>query len=305
MFSNAISHHLKVPDSQVIEDHMKWVTASRVHTLNQQLNLGGLLQLDFSAVERLEPYHIAPLACIVHEYIENGFAIEFGNESETIKKYLDSFNFRQFCGNQKEYNQFPTPKNPETFPLWRIEPAASNIYPKQVQEYYENNSFAGKDLFELGNSLGELMNNIFDHSECKIPGYTFTQADLGRNTLITSVCDFGVGIPTKVNQYLKSINLNELSHVDALVKATEYEFSTKSQPRNRGFGLDTIIKNVASLNGRIQIVSGKAIYLGLPNGDYKTFEMEVDLSGSLIVISLKTNNLRNKEQEQSDELHLI
>jgi hypothetical protein len=305
MISNSISHKLIVPESIHVVEHVKWINAARVQNLNDQMNLSKLLQLDFAGVKRLEPYHIAPLACIVHEYIARGYNVEFGNENEIIQNYLESFNFKQFCEKEERHNEFPTTKNPETFPLWRIEASASNTYPKYVQQYYESNSFEGKDLFELGNLLGELMNNVFDHSECPIPGYTFTQADLRMGQLITSVCDFGIGIPQKVNNYLKSINQPELLPTDALIKATEYEFSTKSQPRNRGFGLDTIIKNVSSLNGRIRIISGEAIYLGLPNGGIKTLQMDVNFPGCLIVIYLNTENLRIKENELSEEMHLI
>ena len=299
------SHYIPIPLSNRIEDHTKWINNSRVKKVNVYTHPAKLLQLDFKSIKHLKPYHIAPLACIIHEYITKGYRIKFVNENEQVKKYLDSFNFKQLLNNDPDSNSFPTINRPDTFPIWRIEQKASNIYPSHVQSYFEKNNFKGKDLFELGTSLGELMNNVFDHSKSKIPGYTFTQFDTKRNELITSVCDFGIGIPKRINEYLKLNKQKAVSSIESIKMAIQYEFSTKSQPRNRGFGLDNVITNVKSLYGKILIVSGNAIYWHRSIDNVEAIEMSDHFPGCLIVIYLNTDKLRYKEKELSDELQIL
>jgi len=298
------THYVTVPQIQYVQTLVDWVNSSRYKNLNFRVTPGKLLTIDFKKMKNIKPYHITPLACVIHEYLQNGYKIRLINQSERVKHYMDSFNFNQFCEKDIDANNFPTPKYADTFPLWRIEQNASSIYPNKVQTYFEQNQFNGKDLFELGNSLGELMNNIFDHSNCKIPGFTFTQYDK-KKELITSVCDFGVGIPNKINKYLKENGLEALSPIECINKAIENKFSTKSTPRNKGLGLNTVLSSVAELKGKTLIVSGKALYVNLPNGEQKTEELQMSFPGCLIVIYLNTDNLRLKEEELNEELHLI
>jgi hypothetical protein len=298
------THFVAVPQIQYVEALVNWVNSSRYKNLDLRVRPGKLLNIDFSKMKNIKPYHITPLACVIHEYLQKGYKIKLINQSGRVKQYMDSFNFNQFCEQNIEANNFPTPKYADTFPLWKIEQNASSIYPNKVQTYFEQNQFYGKDLFELGNSLGELMNNIFDHSNCKIPGFTFTQYDK-KKEIITSVCDFGVGIPNKINQFLKANGLNKLTPIECLNKAIENKFSTKSTPRNKGLGLHTVISSVNELNGKVLIVSGKALFLSLPNGLVETKELAESFPGCLIVIYLNTDNLRLKADELNEELHII
>jgi hypothetical protein len=99
--------------------------------------------------------------------------------------------------------------------------------------------------------------------------------------------------------------MNQLSPIECLYKAIENQFSTKSTPRNKGLGLHTVINNVNSLKGKILIISGRALYMSFPDGRIETKELIENFPGCLIVIYLNTDYLLAKEEEQSDELHLI
>lgn len=292
------------PQIRYAETLVKWINNSRYKNLNVRNKPGKLLQIDFRNMKNIKPYHITPLACMIHEYLTKGYKIKLINQSDRVKKYMDSFNFNQFCEEDIEANNFPTPRYADTFPLWRIEENASSLYPNKVQTYFERNQFSGKDLFELGNALGELMNNIFDHSECKIPGFTFTQFDR-KKEIITSVCDFGVSIPSKINRYLSNNGMEKLSSVECIKKALENEFSTKSTPRNKGLGLNTILTSVNRLGGKTLIISGKALFRSHSANVIESKELEESFPGCLIVIYLNTENLRSKELELSDELQII
>jgi hypothetical protein len=149
------------------------------------------------------------------------------------------------------------------------------------------------------------MNNIFDHSQSKIPGYTFTQLNSRSSQIITCVCDFGIGIPLSVNKFLKNTGKPVLSNEIALTKALEEKFSTLSRPHNRGFGWNTIFKSLKSLQGKIIIVSNNALYLMQQDGKVIPFLISSNFPGTLVVIYLNTINLPPKEEELTDELTLL
>ena len=285
-----------------INAHVGWIVNNRVNKHNFRLYPAKLVHFDFSGCKFPKPYHIAPLACLIYEYQEKGFTIKLVNIPGAINEYFNAFNFNQFC-RKEEYNNFPTPSDPAILPLWRIEQTASNIYPVHAKEYFEQLHFADKSLFALGNSLAELMNNIFDHSGSLIPGYTFTH--LSKNNIITCVCDFGIGIPKKVNNYLKVSNKECLDNISALKKALELKFSTLSMPHNRGFGWDNIVSVVTALKGRMVIISNNVIYRLYSNSPAKAFLMENNFPGTSIVIFLNTDSLPVKEKEITDELTIL
>jgi len=287
-----------------IESHVNWLNSNRVNKLDRRLYPSRIIYFDFQRCRILKPYHIAPLACLIHEYQAKGFIVKLVNIPVIIKAYLESFHFDQFC-NKEDINNFPAPTDPKTLPLWRIEQTATSIYPKKAQEYFENNHFDEKSLFALSLSLAELMNNVFDHSESKIPGYTFTQYNSSKNQIITCVCDFGIGIPHKVNYYLKQIGEPTIDNLTALIKSFEIHFSTLSKPHNRGFGWDNIFSNIKGLKSQMLIVSNNVLYWLLNNGEIKTSFLKSNFHGTSVVIYLDSRNLPKKEEELTDELIIL
>lgn len=293
-----------VYDFEKIESHLKWIHKHRVSKHDFKIFPVKIVCFNFSRTRFLKPYHVVPLACLIHEYHREGFRVKMINIPNSIEEYLKSFQFDQFCNND-HLNDFPAPSDPKTFPLWRIEQNGISLYPKFVQQYFERNHFDGKSLFSLSISLAELMNNIFDHSESTIPGYTFTQYNTRTNSIITCVCDFGIGIPDKVNQYLRNNQLEKLSSIDALHKAFIRSFSTSSLPHNRGFGWDNIFSNIKDLKSKLLIISNNAFFCLLPDGKVLSVDLTVRFPGTLVVIWLDARCLPICEEELTDELQIL
>lgn len=291
---------IAVKDFNSIEQLVIWINKNRVNKHNFRKYPAKAIFLSFKSCRFLRPYHIAPLACLIHEYQVHKFRIKLIEIPIEIEKYFESFNFNQFC-QKEEVNNFPISTDIKTLPLWRIESSATSVYPSLAQNYFEKNHFGGKDLFGLSISLAELMNNVFDHSESKIPGYTFTQFNTRKNEIVTCVCDFGIGIPKKVNTYLKENGLEQLDSLEALQKAFELKFSTKTKPHNKGFGWDNIFTIINDLKSKIVILSNDALILHLGNTS-KLSKLHNRFPGTLIVITLNTKNLPIKEDESTEEL---
>lgn len=287
-----------------IENFVKWINAFRVKNHDKRKFPSRIIKIDFKRCKFLKPYHIVPLACIIYEFEIKNFRVKLINLSEELEEYLKSFRFDQFCKEINE-NELVLPSDSKTFPLWRIEQSGIDLYPQKVQEYFEKLHFKGRSLFSLSMSQAELMNNVFDHSESKIPGFTFTQYNTRNNTITTCVCDFGIGIPTKVNKYLKDIGEETLDNKQALLKALELSFSTKSKPHNRGFGLDNISAIIKELKSRLLIVSNDVIYNINNDGRVINKIINEKFPGTLVVIYLNASELPNNEEELEDELSII
>ena len=286
-----------------IDNLIEWINKHRVAKDEYKRFPKRLLEINFSRVKHLKPYHIASLSCLIHEYQSKGFAIKIKKASTLVQNYLDSFGFNQFCS-KKYKNNFWQPNDEKIFPLWKIEQEKVALYPNKIQEYFERNQFNGKSLSALSISLAELLNNVFDHSGSSISGYTFTQYNSTTNSIIVSVCDFGVGIPNKVNEYLQSKGETLLGNMEALKKAFQNRFSTQSKPHNRGFGLDNILSNVKALNSKMLILSNNSLYR-LLDDEESFYERGVYFPGTLVVIWLDTKKLPEREEILTDEMDLL
>lgn len=264
-----------------------------------------IIEIDFSQCDFVEPYHIAPLACVIHEYLQDGFKVDVMGLNRSMEKYFRESGFMDFCLGRYKDETFPKPVDRNTLPLWRILSGAHNSYPHQAEEYFESHGFKGKDLQPLNTALGEMMNNVFDHSECHIPGYTITQYHPRQKKLYTCVCDLGCTIPRSVNHYLKAQGEPELNPADALLRAMKKDFSTHTQPHNRGRGLDTLSTIVNSLNGTFILVSGSAAYLRIAGEDNELYDLVDNFPGTMVVIELETDHLEFKELEMTDDLHIF
>ena len=293
-----------VVDFNSVIAHIDWLQNHRINKHDFRRFPAKIIRLDFSKSRFLKPYHIAPLACLIHEYRERGFKIQIINTPSTIESYLNNFNFYQFCKGE-DANNFPKPIDSKILPLWRIDKTGINLYPIHAQQYFEGNLLKGKDLFVLSNSLAELMNNVFDHSLSKIPGYTFTQFTTRNDQIIACLCDFGRGIPRKVNEYLKLDGQQLMMHDSALRKALETKFSTRTQPHNRGFGWETIFKSIKSIHSKILVISNDALYWLLENGEVRCQLLNVNFPGTLVVVYINTLHLLQKEDESDDELIIL
>ena len=264
-----------------------------------------LIVLDFTFCNKLYPWDVVPLACLIHEYKTEKYRIRFCNYSESVYKQLTDFGLIQLIESNKKQSHFPQPHQKNILPLWLIEEGAHNYYPGESKKYFENNHLNGLDLEPLHISLGEMINNIFDHSKSKIPGYTTTQFIPESNELITCVCDFGITIPKCINKHRISRSETQLNDLDAIILATQINYSSLSKPHNRGIGLNNLLNITTHLNGRFLIASGKAGFSKDGKKDHENFILKNRFPGTMVVITINTTKLEDKEFEISDELHIF
>ena len=104
-------------------------------------------------------------------------------------------------------------------------------------------------LASIRGCVGEVFNNIKDHSTLNV-GFAHIQYYPRMDTVKVTVSDFGRGIPNTMRD--RNPNLND---VQAILTATQEGVTAQSTPRNRGLGLDLLIRRVTSNKGNVTIYS--------------------------------------------------
>lgn len=287
-------------------DWLRFIIKNRNAIKNNRRNK---VVFDFTKTPFLQPYHLTSLACLIEEYKQSGATIQVNSKKKTevgtFLKYTKFENFwvpgfdRNFCFRSEITN---------TMPIWKNESERIDSFATRAQEFYSSHSIKGKDLTPLRLTVVEALNNISDHSDSKVSGFVSTQYFKSKSELVISICDFGKGIPWKVNQYLKQEGEKQVKDIDALLKALEKGFSTKSNPRNRGFGLDTILSNVKASNGEMEIVSNRAYLSKKMQGSRMKIvrdDLQFSFPGTYLVIKLNTRKFQDIGLEQEDEMSII
>lgn len=189
---------------------------------------------------------------------------------------------------------------PTTLPFMRVDQS-------EAFSWLENNftpwmsgvlSVPSGALGSIRACVGEVFNNIPDHSTETI-GFAHIQHYPNVKNVRITVSDFGRGIPNSIRAALPG-----LSDADAILKATEEGFTSQSTPRNRGMGLDTLIRCVTSNEGNVSIYSFSGALTCWRNSDGTIFRHTSQGSGAypgtLVDISLKTDKFVGDEFEEEE-----
>lgn len=258
------------------------------------------LKLDLSDCTFMEPFHLVSLACLIEEYYLKNIKIEFviGNNLE-LTEFLTSVNFFNYWSAERNVSIYIPANITTTLSLWKISDEMISGYASEAQKYFEGNYLHNKNLLPLATSLSELFLNISDHSQSLISGFCLTQYYPNVGKIKFSVCDFGIGIPNSINNYLRIKNEPTLNDIDCLIKAFEFLFTTQSTPRNRGRGLDTIKTIIEGNNGILRVISNSACYV-IENGVVQHFSVKESFNGTHFELILDVKNLTEKTEDLED-----
>ena len=91
-----------------------------------------------------------------------------------------------------------------------------------------------------------------------------------------------------------------LSQIDALKRAFQLKFSTKSAPHNKGFGLDNISRIVESCNGSLSVLSNNTVMVtSKQNSNF--LDLGANFQGTLFNLILDTRYFDFKEETIDDD----
>ena len=156
-------------------------------------------------------------------------------------------------------------------------------------------TFRRRNGLSLKACISELFNNIQDHTRYDI-GSIFVQHFPNEQSVNVSISDFGLGIPESVKA-----SLPKLKDSDAILKAVEEGFTTKSTPQNRGAGLDYLLRTVVSTNrGEVTFYSCGAIVQFKPDSEPTVFDGVGFCPGTTIDINLRTDTIEVLPDEREE-----
>ena len=222
-------------------------------------NLDTEYTFDFGQLSFIDPIGITTIANttkLLHEWGVRVYYRNFQAGTSDGVSYLRSVGF--FKHFLSEEANVPVHSKPTSFPLNFIPiDAVWDVYDNHFTPWVDKwlNLDSKRCLTALGTSIHEAFNNIKDHSTRNIACF-YSQYFPKAHYIIFAISDFGVGIAYNVRNKMACG-----SDCDAICRAVEDGFSTKSTPRNRGAGLHTIIKNIANnQQGDVKIYSWRGQY---------------------------------------------
>jgi anti-sigma regulatory factor (Ser/Thr protein kinase)/anti-anti-sigma regulatory factor len=259
---------------------------------------------DFSRVNFVEPVGIVALSNLIEYFKKIGCSVAFANHSTLNQgtKFLDDSQFFERYLKKKVFESSSVRST--TMPLRLIESDRAQEYLlyKLMPWVASSVNMSTKSLESIRVSIEEILHNVKDHSGVGI-GCTFAQHFPKKKTIEIAISDFGNGIPNVVRKKLP----NTLDS-DALKLASQEGFTTQSNVQNRGAGLPTLIKFVASKNGgSVRIVSGNGSLSAAPSSQIKTGINIVARSedafypGTLVRVMLRTDTLEDVAAEVVEE----
>lgn len=248
--------------------------------------------LDFTKLQFIRPSGVTILSNIVQWLLTKRVKVEFMlpekyNYQKNPVKFLDDSEFFSiFLKNKLLPGSCP---RETTIPLKLVkyDESYSWIENNLIFWLMQRLSLNKGALSNIKLCFLEIFNNIKDHSQYNI-GCVFGQHFPKEHIVQIAISDYGVGIPHNVKKVLPNLDDSK-----ALLKATEEGFSTKSNIRNAGAGLDILIHNVALQNrGTLEIYSNcGAIQCNYDNGNIAKTILQAQgyYPGTLIYANLRTD----------------
>ncbi|MBL0911942.1 MAG: hypothetical protein IBJ09_06165 [Bacteroidia bacterium] len=297
------THRIQVVPGRDVATWIQFINENRIHVLQRKPLQ---LTVDFGEATFINAWHVVSLACLIEEYFMEGIQIKFqlSGVSDSIRLYLEKMSFFRHWEPGTDRNNFAQDLAERVMPIWKVDCSRTHFYIDYTRQYYQNNFLLEQDLSPISIVMAEIFNNIQDHSESKVSGYCLVQYAPNRHELSVSICDFGVGIPNKINAYRKQKGEAPIGHEKALMDSVIKGYSTKSTPQNRGLGLDLVLSNVKATNSSLLIVANEAILRREESREETAHEgMQNSFLGTHIHLRMDTTNLEKIEKvEGEDEL---
>jgi len=212
------------------------------------------IRIDLERLDFIDPTGVVVL-CSLIDYLKRvrvKVNVRIKKPYSKCVEYLDDFGFFRHYGGESLRPQAALRRT--TVPIERVESHQLFAYlDNQLMPWIaERVGLAQESIAAVKTCFEEIFHNIEDHSGVDI-GCAFAQFFPKNDHIHVAISDYGVGIPYVVRKQVPG-----LADDQALVKACEEGFTTKTNVRNRGAGLPTLIRYVTLRNqGSVLIASGR------------------------------------------------
>jgi len=208
--------------------------------------------------------------------------IGFVGISPSIQKILQKNGFLIHFGFDRTNDTYHT-----TIKYLKLKPTDSRFFNNYVQTDLFNRAelpqMSEAVKKKISESILEMFVNAQIHSETEFI-YTCGQFFPQRDEIIFTIVDTGIGFAKRIE-----INLNQIVSSTQAIKWAITEGHTTKQGTPGGIGLAILKDFIVQNNGKIQIISGDAMYQ-LENGTETYSEFNNYFNGTIINMIFKTND---------------
>ncbi|MFD1710806.1 histidine kinase [Ottowia sp. GY511] len=260
------------------------------------------IDIDFGSIQFIEPIGVVVLSNFI-EYLRR---CKVNGNLTNIWKTYPAVQYLDDCGFFARYHGQPlsqhAQRRPTMFPLTLIsnEQAMGFLYMTLIPWAATQLGVPDEALASLRVCLEEILHNINDHSGVGV-GCIHAQFFPNDGELHIAISDFGTGIPNVVRT-----RVPQISDAEALKLACTQGFTTQSNVRNRGAGLDVLISTITTKDrGHISIISGRANISALNVGGIAKRTARTKpfvYPGTLVRVALKTDRLQGWIDEVEPEV---
>lgn len=244
----------------------------------------------------LTPSALCPLTAYIH-FIKR----KFPNKKVTIlaprdfdlQNYLSRMNFFKLLDvDFREVNRCT--KNQSFIELTHItkESARGIGFEKNFSDMLEDRLNCNHNfLSSLGFIVGELINNIIDHSESECGGFMCAQMYPAKDILEICFSDFGIGIPASLKNSLALENFDSNEDCEQIDYSLNFGVTSGSgtNKSNTGQGLYFLTKLIKENKGRMKIFSNNGMIL-INKNEHKFESLKSPWIGTTIMFELNLNN---------------
>ena len=111
-----------------------------------------------------------------------------------------------------------------------------------------------------------------------------------------------MGIPTSVNKFLRKEGQAPVTAAEAVRKALKLNFTAKSKPYNRGWGLHTVSNGIELLRGQFALQTSWVMYAVSQRGKKNLIKLpDTGFPGTTALITMFYNELPDAEASIFDE----
>lgn len=137
----------------------------------------------------------------------------------------------------------------------------------------ERGCSARADVSAIGDAMfsifGELVKNVFDHSQTNLDAYAALQTYPQGNRLTVAVSDSGIGILSSLRPALKGGKWDNLSDVDLIVEIFREGISSKPEDK-RGMGLKSSARHAIGFRADLDVrLLNQRVLLKPSNNEYQ------------------------------------
>ena len=234
------------------------------------------------------PFHIVLLACFIESIHSMNYKVIIDSLNRETQCYFDETFKTFFVGGQN----YIEPSQDNILNLWKVVNEKAISYSMQVTRYLNNEYFNEYDMTKLKVALDEVYANIADHSQSDGNAFSYIKYIQQDKKIYVAVCDFGLGIA----KTLRDSNTKYISDKDALRDSIKIGVSAKTNMRNKGYGLDSIISTLSE-NDILRIVSNRGMLKSSGNRDINIYDLDFEFKGTLIYFEISTDSFPIKEIE--------